>query len=478
MTEGRTKIVATVGPACGEESALRAMIKAGVDVFRLNFSHGSYSQHAEYVQRIRSAADALNQPVAIMQDLQGPRIRTGPLKGGNPVELTRGSTVTLEHGDFPGDGKRLSTAYSSLAEDVTVGDRILLNDGMIELQVQGVSPPAVACEVQEGGQLGEHQGMNLPGVDLSISAPTEKDLEDLRFGAEHNLDYVALSFVRDRDDVEKLREELKRLEAGDVPIVAKIERPEAIETLGEILEGADGVMVARGDLGIEMPTEEVPRAQKRIISAANDAAVPVITATQMLESMVEHRRPTRAEASDVANAILDGTDAVMLSGETAMGQYPVESVRMMNRIEMATEPTPWTHQEVEKGGGSDKRHRALAAAACDVADILEARCIIAFTITGTTARWVSQRRPNNMIYALTPSEKTYRRLALIWGVRPIIIPLFETTDEMIQQGEKRLMELDLAQDGDAAVCVAGASTNTPGGTDMLKIHYFGSNIDE
>jgi pyruvate kinase len=392
MTERRTRIVATVGPASAGERELALLAKAGVDVFRLNFSHGTRRSHAEAVEHIRRVREGLGRPIALMQDLQGPRIRTGRLAGGGPIDLPAGARLVIAAGDFEGDAKRIATTYVDLARDVKAGDTILLSDGLIELLVEDVKGPEIVCRVVDGDQLGEHKGMNLPGVELSIHSPTDKDLEDLAFGVELGVDAVALSFVRSADDVRRLKAELARLGAPDVPVIAKIERPEAVERVESILECADGVMVARGDLGIEMPPETVPAAQKHIIAAANRAGAPVITATQMLDSMVHNRRPTRAEASDVANAILDGTDAVMLSAETAVGSHPVEA--------------------------------------------------------------------------------TYRRLALVWGVHPVLFPVFDSTDEMIERGEARLLELGLAHVGDTMVCVAGASTNTAGGTDMLKIHYF------
>lgn len=483
MHQGRTKIVATIGPACENEALLDRMVEAGVDVFRSNFSHGTPEENARYVRAIRNVAEAAGAPVAILGDLQGPRIRTGPLVDGEPVELEEGRELTIEPGEFPGRADHLSTGYAHLADDLSAGDTILLNDGMIELEVLEADPPAVRCTVVAGGPLDEHQGMNLPGVDLSIESPTEKDLEDLDFIFEHDLDYVAMSFVRRAEEVIRLREEMQqRADGRTIPIVAKIERPEAVEELHRILEHSDGVMVARGDLGIEMPAEEVPGIQKKIIATANSAAVPVITATQMLESMIHNRRPTRAEASDVANAILDGTDAVMLSGETAIGRYPVESVRVMSRIAERTQDmlSP-RHHGPGRGCEPMLREQALAAAACEVGGDLEIDGIIAFTMTGATARYVSQQRPRYTIYALTPEPATYRRLALVWGVRPIMFPLFGSTDEMIERGEARLLELGLAEVGQTFVCVAGASTNTPGGTDMLKIHHFdGTNpyVDE
>ena len=475
--------MATVGPACGQPDLIGRLLEAGVDVFRLNFSHGDHATHASYIQMIREAAARADRPVAIMQDLQGPRIRTGAVRRHECVQLVEGMDVILRAGDFAagpapmGGVWTIPVNYEQLAADVKPGDSILLSDGLIELTVVGTDGIEARCRVTVAGSLAENQGINLPGVDLSISAPTRKDIEDLRFGVEHGVDYVALSFVRAAGDVVRLKEEMARCAGPDtqIPVIAKIEKPEAVDNLGGILEVADCVMVARGDLGIEMLTEDVPAAQKKIIRMANRCAVPVITATQMLESMLSSPRPTRAEASDVANAILDGTDAVMLSGETSIGRYPVEAVRVMDRIadraeEMRREEAGPQPPDMDEVGSAQQR--ALAVAACSIADELGVAGIIPFTMTGSTARYISQRRPAAPIYALTPDPATYRRLALLWGVRAVRLDMFESTDEMIERGQKRLLELGLGSAGDTVVYVAGASTRTPGGVDMLKIHRF------
>jgi len=476
MQPTRSKIVATVGPASSSPEVIGQLVAAGADVFRLNFSHGTHETHARAIRLIREAADRAGVPVAVMQDLQGPRIRTGRLKGGGPIELTAGREVVLKGGDFEGDACTVAVSYEGLAADVRPGDAVVLSDGLIELEVLEADGRQARCKVALGGVLGEQKGINLPGVALRISAPTQKDLEDLRFGLRHGVDWVALSFVESGDDVARLKEEMARWGKGcaDVPVIAKVERPQAVENLAGILEAADGVMVARGDLGIEMPTEAVPAAQKQIIRMANQRGRPVITATQMLESMVHAPRPTRAEASDVANAILDGTDAVMLSAETSIGRYPVRAVRMMDsiacHIERLKREQPQAAPEI-----TDVAHpqeHALAAAACMIADRLGAAGIVPFTTTGSTARYVSQRRPGAPIYALTPEPATYRRMTLLWGVRPVMVDVFESTDEMVQSGEQRLRELGLVDSGETVVYVAGARTNTPGGTDMLKIHRF------
>ena len=478
VTRRRTKIVATTGPACCAPSIIAELIQAGVDVFRLNFSHGTRRQHEETLRTIRQEADNAGRAVAVMQDLQGPRIRTGLLREPSGIELRAGEKIAVVPGEFEGDLETIPTSYRELPHDVGEGDRILISSGALELKVLGVRGERVECVVVTGGHLAPHQGVNLPGVELSISAPTAKDLEDLKFAVEMEVDYIALSFVGRARDVLRLKEALAGYgpETAAIPVIAKIERPDALDDLRAILDVSDGVMVARGDLGIEMPAETVPAAQKSIICEANQAGMPVITATQMLESMIDHPRPTRAEASDVANAILDGTDAVMLSGETAVGRYPARAVRMMHRIAAEIEPLCFTgRKEMTTEPCSDgalQRERALAAAACFTAEQLGAKGIAAFTLTGTTARCISQRRPSVPVFALSPSAATRRRMALLWGVIPLEMKVFDTTDEMIEFGEQRLLEEGLAQVGDTVVCAAGASTRTPGGTDMLKIHYF------
>jgi pyruvate kinase len=451
----RSKIVATLGPATESLEQISRLVQAGVDVFRLNFSHGTHEDHASLVANVRRAAEQAGCSVGILQDLQGPRIRTGLLRNHEPVQLEEGAQLNLRPGRFHGTATDLGISYPELAQDVSEGDRILLADGEIELEVQGTQDDAVRCRVVVGGELGERKGINLPGVDLGIANPTRKDIQDLRFGLEQGVDWVALSFVSRAGDVLRLKEEINRAGGPDVPVIPKIERPRALENLREILLVSDGVMVARGDLGIELPAEKVPAAQKHIIKMANQLGVPAITATQMLDSMIHSPRPTRAEASDVANAILDGTDAVMLSGETSIGDHPVRA-----------SPAP----EIE--GDVNRQQHALAEAACSVADELNAAGIVAFTQTGSTARYVSQRRPEAPVYALTPDKRTQRRLALLWGVEALMLDDFETTDEMVESGGRRLRELGLMSQGDTVVYVAGASTRTPGGTDLIKLVRF------
>lgn len=463
----RTKIVATAGPACEDKAVLADMIHAGVDVIRLNMSHGSHETHAEVIKRVREVASQLDRPVALLLDLCGPKMRTGPIEGNGTVSLTPGQRFTITHDDVPGDAHRVSTSYKALAQDVKPGDRVLLSDGAIELRVLAPRDREVECEVVFGGELGERKGINLPSVEVSAPSVTPKDLDDLKFGLEHQVDYVALSFVREADDIAFLIRDMERL-GQRVPVIAKIEKPEALDNLDAILARTDGVMVARGDLGVELSPEKVPGAQKRIIAEANTLGKLVITATQMLESMMSSPRPTRAEASDVANAIIDGTDAVMLSGETAVGDYPALCVEMMERIARETEAseTFWATRREMKWQACTQ-DRACVSAAYAAARDLDAP-IVVFTISGHTADLVSQMRPASPVIAFTPQCATYQRLALRWGVQPSMIPFGENTDELIAQGGRRLMELGIAQPGQTVVCVAG-TTPLKGATNMLKI---------
>ncbi|HOX39823.1 MAG TPA: pyruvate kinase [Candidatus Brocadiia bacterium] len=481
----RTKIVATLGPSVRSLDRIEAILKEGVDVARVNFSHGDHEEHGKAMRDIRAKAAELGLPVAILQDLSGPKIRTGRLKGGAPVELVTGRTLRLTIKEIEGDAERVSVNYPRLCGDCRKGDRILLSDGAIELRVTEVGASEVVTEIVDGGTLGERKGVNLPGVRVSIPALTKKDDEDLAFGLSQDVDYVALSFVRGPDDIKLLRNRMAMLD-HTAPIIAKIEKPEAIERLDDILNECDGVMVARGDLGVEMSPADVPILQKQIISECRSRGLPVITATQMLESMTENPRPTRAEAADVANAIFDGTDAIMLSGETSVGKFPVEAVKMMALIAVRAEA------EMRRRGPFYASTRQLcpmiapdcakdavpiematADAACAAAQAVGASLVAAFTLTGATATHLSQRRPQVPVVAFTPREDTYRRLCLRYGVRPMMIPTFESTDQMILQGEGLLLQNGLAEKGDVIVCVAGASTNTAGGTNMLKLHRLG-----
>jgi pyruvate kinase len=474
----RTKIVATLGPASSGPEVLARLIQSGMDVARLNFSHGGHEEHRERVRQVRETSERLGVSVACLQDLSGPKIRTGRLGQGEGVLLTEGEGFTLTTESVVGTAERVSTTYQWLPRDVRRGHRILLDDGLIELEVSAVEGNEVRTRVVNGGLLKSNKGINLPGVPLSTPALTEKDREDLAFGLSLDVDYVALSFVRRREDVMELRELLSAQGRPDLPVIAKIEKPEAVDNLASILAVADGVMVARGDLGVEVPTEHVPTLQKEIIRQANQAGRVVITATQMLESMVEHPRPTRAEASDVANAILDGTDAVMLSAETATGAYPVEAVATMERI------AGFTERQLFRPGGARQRRRsdlaaaggstvarAVAMASCGAAEQLDARCIVAFTESGATARLVSHFRPAVPVIAFTPSERVRRQLALAWGVKPLHSPHYETTDEMLSAGLSNLEASGLVSAGDTVILVCG-TTALSGATNMMKVHRF------
>ena len=469
----RTKIVATLGPASDSEDRLRQLIEAGLDVVRLNFSHGSHADHAARVNRIRTVAAACKRQVAILQDLQGPKIRTGKLATDIPVLLQDGAPFVITTEPYPGDARRVSTTYTSLPQDVAPGDRILLSDGMIELSVTAVRDNEVQTQVVNGGSLRHNQGINLPGSAVSAEAITEKDREDLAFGLDQGVDYVAMSFVRRADDVRKLKE-LIAAAGKRTPVCAKIEKPQALNELEAIMEVTDAVMVARGDLGVEMAPEQVPIVQKDIIAAASRHNVTVITATQMLESMINNPRPTRAEASDVANAIFDGTDAVMLSGETAVGQFPVEAVKMMARIALATERSARHMQLFEATLRAQERDErpdsslAIAKAARTIVATVEIAAIVAFTLSGYTARLVSKDRPPVPIFALTPEEAVARRVSLYWGVSPLLCPRFEHLNELDAFLRRALPEQGLAR-GNRVVVTGGHPLAAYGPTNFIKI---------
>lgn len=467
----RAKIVATLGPATDGPEAVKALIQAGVDVVRLNFSHGSHEDHAARIATVRAAATAAGRAVAILQDLQGPKIRTGSLPGDAPVELRVGAPFVLTPQDIPGDAGHVSVSYPTLPLEVRPGDRILISDGLLELRVTQISGDDVLTEVVHGGLLRSRQGINLPGVALSCPSLTAKDREDLRFGLDQGVDYVALSFVRRAQDVLELKQAIAQA-GGDVPVIAKLEKPEALDALEEILKAADGVMVARGDLGVEMSPERVPMAQKRIIALANRQAKPVITATQMLESMIHNPQPTRAEASDVANAILDGSDAVMLSGETAIGAYPLQAVRMMVRIAETVEaqaPAPLRPRAPDRGAVASSTPEAIAAAASALVQALPVRAICVVTKTGNSARLVSHYRPNLPILAFTPQEDTYRRLSLMWGVLPIQGTYAHDEQDYYDQVERAVLQLGLAKPGEQVVVTGGHPIAQGGPTNFVKV---------
>ncbi len=471
MNFRRSKIVCTLGPASRSSAMIERLMRAGMDVARLNFSHGTHAEHAQTIARVRAISGRLEKPIAILADLQGPKIRTGALSGGKPVFLRAGQKFTLTTRQLPGDASCVSTTFRALPRDVHKGDRILLSDGLIELRALQTLRDRVICKVINGGELGEHKGINLPGVNIHVSGITAKDRADLAFALSRGVNYVAVSFVRRPEDVLAAKSAILR--AGkDTPVIAKLEKPEAIENLDAILRVADGVMVARGDLGVEMNPERVPVVQKHIISRALEFRRPVITATQMLESMTQNPRPTRAEASDVANAILDGSDAVMLSAETATGCYPVESVQMMARIicEAEASVTEFIRpKRIEKLNIAETTCELITHAS----DELHMKVIAVFTTSGSTAMLVSKHRPCVPIVAFTPKNETRRRLSLIWGVVPRHIRAIRDIDSLAAIAEKRLLEEKLAARGDVIGIVAGTPMGICGTTNFMKFHVIG-----
>jgi pyruvate kinase len=469
----RTKIIATLGPASADPAVLERMIRAGMDVARLNLSHGSQAGHARMIRTIRRSCRRLGRPVGLLLDLQGPKLRVGTFSGGS-IRLRAGDTVTLTHRSVRGTPRRIPVAYPRLMRDVRAGDHVLVDDGLVELLVRGRDRSGLRCRVVAGGPVADHKGISFPGARLSADPLTPKDRADLAFGLRQGVDFVALSFVRRAEDVQRLRRLVRG--AQRVPLlIAKIERREAIENLEEIVAAADGVMVARGDLGVEYPPERVPVLQKRIIERANQREVLVITATQMLESMVDTPRPTRAEASDVANAIFDGTDAVMLSAETAVGRYPDRAIQTMARIASEAEGYTGLQRPRRRAGEStalDSPTHALAHTANQAAREIHARALVIFTHTGSSARLVSKARPTARILALTPLESTCRRLALAWGVTAVRVPRWRTADGMVERGTRLLLHRRMLRRGDWVVAMAG-TTIRAGGTNLLRILQIG-----
>jgi pyruvate kinase len=465
----RAKIICTIGPSCSTEAALRQLVQVGMDVARLNFSHGSHHDHESSIETLRRVAAEEGKSICILQDLQGPKIRTGSLKNHQPVTLKTGAQVTITTREVEGTAELISTTFKGLAGEVKPGTCILLSDGRIELRVTNVIGDEVECQVINGGTLGEHQGINLPGAALSIPALTDKDRKDLEFGLEHGVDAIALSFVRSAADVMEAKQ-IIAAHKKDVPVIAKLEKPQALDQLEAILEACDGVMVARGDLGVEMPPEKVPVIQKHVIRRATEWRKPVIIATQMLESMIENPRPTRAEASDVANAIFDGTDAVMLSAETASGRYPKEAVCMMAKIVVEAESNMADYMQPRR---RTRRGLSISETICEsiahAAEDLNIAAIAVFTETGSSARMVSKFRPKSRIYAFSHLASVCNRMNLLWGVLPVRREHARNAEEMLATAEQELVRSGKLKSGDILGVVAGRQMSA-GSTNFMRLH--------
>lgn len=446
-----------MGPRTMDKIILKELIAGGMNVARFNFSHGSYEEHAERIALVRQVSEQLGIPVALMLDTKGPEIRTGLLKDGKKVSLEQGKEFTLYTEEREGDETGCSITYQQLVYDVRKGDTILIDDGLIGLEVQRVSADKIECIIKNGGELGKRKGVNVPNVKIHLPGVTQKDREDILFGIEQGVDYIAASFVRNSDCIMDIREILEDNHGRDIGIIAKIENAEGVENIDEILDAADGIMVARGDLGVEIPADQVPHIQKKIINKCNRKCKPVVTATQMLDSMIRNPRPTRAEAGDVANAIYDGSDAIMLSGETAMGKYPVEAVRMMAKIAETTE----AHLDYSNLQKLNKKQRkkdismAVGFASVSTAEILKASCLVVPTMTGYTARMISSLRPKTPIYAISPSEQAVRRMQLYWGVYAMPGETEDSTRHMITNSMKIILRRKLIKKGELAVFTAG-----------------------
>ncbi|ASO21387.1 pyruvate kinase [Actinoalloteichus hoggarensis] len=466
----RAKIVCTLGPATATPEKIRDLVRAGMDVARMNFSHGEHAEHKRVYELVREAAKESGRAVGVLADLQGPKIRLGRFAGG-PVEWETGKTVRVTVEDVVGTHDRVSTTYKGLAEDAKVGDRLLVDDGKVGLVVTAVEGSDVVCEVTEGGPVSDNKGLSLPGMDVSVPALSDKDIADLEFALSLGVDFIALSFVRSPADIDQAHQVMDRVGSRRLPVVAKLEKPEAVENLEAIVLAFDGVMVARGDLGVELPLEQVPLVQKRAIQIARENAKPVIVATQMLESMINNSRPTRAETSDVANAVLDGTDAVMLSGETSVGRYPVETVLTMARIIEAveTETTvvpPLTHVPRTKRG-------VISYAARDVGERLNAKALVAFTQSGDTVRRVARLHTSLPLLAFTPEPEVRSQLSLTWGTETFLVDKVDSTDRMVEQVDLAMLSMGRYQRGDLVVIVAGSPPGTVGSTNLIRVHRLG-----
>ncbi len=467
----KTKIIATIGPASMKKTVLRRMILAGMDLARINMSHGDHAQHREIIKNIREISVELRKPVGIILDLRGPKIRTGKLKGGSPVYLKRNSRIKITIREIEGDQNIISTTYKGLVRDVKIGDKILLDNGLIELRVVEKEEDSVVCKVINGGFLGENKGINLPGVKISAPSLTDKDKKDIEFGVNNDVDYFALSFVRTAENIKELKELISSY-GKQIPVIAKIEKPEAVKNIDEILKIADAIMVARGDLGVEIRPEQVPGVQKSIIYKSILANRPVITATQMLESMTENPLPTRAEASDVANAIYDGSDAVMLSEETAIGRYPVRAVQMMARIALRAEKSPFMRYNLQPQKEPEDIVYAVARSAVNISQDVNSKAIMVFSVSGRTAKLISRYRPKSPIFSFSPDIRVYNRLSLVWGINPLIVPSIQDAKRLLDEGEKIMLQNGILRKGDLVIVVTGLALKA-GSTNLIKIHRIG-----
>ncbi len=470
----RAKIVCTIGPAVSSPEKIAQLIDAGMNMARLNLSHGTTTDHEKSFNAIRAAAKSKDQPIAILVDLQGPKIRLGKFQGG-PYLLAVGDKFTITTEEMLGDRNKASTTYKDLPKDCQVGDQLLINDGKVVLEVLSKNNSAVETKVLVGGEISNNKGINLPGVAVSAPALTEKDAEDLRWGLKMGADFIALSFVRSAKDIDGVKKIMTEMNV-QIPVIAKIEKPQAIKNIAEIVAAFDGVMVARGDLGVELPIEDVPMLQKQCVTLARENAKPVIVATQMLESMINNSTPTRAEATDCANAVLDGADALMLSGETSVGEFPLEAVKVMARIIERTEQvalnqiSPLQHNPSTKGG-------AITKAATEVGAQVDAKYLIAFTQSGDSARRMSRLRSPIPILAMTPDQSTLNRLSITWGVEPMLAPMVKHTDEMVMQVDNLLINSNRVKRGELVLIVAGSPPGIPGSTNAMRVHKVGDAVD-
>ncbi|WP_329312052.1 pyruvate kinase [Streptomyces sp. NBC_01262] len=471
----RAKIVCTLGPAVDSYDQLKTLVEAGMNVARFNFSHGSHAEHEERYHRVRKVSEETGRAIGVLADLQGPKIRLEKFADG-PVELVHGDEFIITTEDVPGDKTICGTTYKGLPGDVSTGDPVLINDGNVALRVIEVDGPRVRCLVVEGGVISDHKGINLPGAAVNVPALSEKDIDDLRFALRMGVDMVALSFVRDASDVRDVHKVMDE-EGRRVPVIAKVEKPQAVDNMEAVVAAFDAVMVARGDLAVEYPLEKVPVVQKRLIELCRRNAKPVIVATQMMESMINSSRPTRAEASDVANAILDGADAVMLSAESSVGKYPIETVKTMSRIVEAAE-VELLKQGLWPLNGRKPRTQsgAVARAAAELCDFLDGKALVAFTQSGDTARRLARYRVPQPVIAFTTSALTRNQLALTWGVTTIVVPHVETTDEMVRICGSEMLKLKEYGEGDTVIITAGSPPGIPGTTNMVRVLHLGENV--